>query len=85
MNVAAEILVVILSVFLAVFLILGIILTIYLINLTRQIRKVTNAAERTVGGLESVISKISKSISPIIVAETIAKYVKKFKKEKGDE
>jgi sensor domain CHASE-containing protein len=84
MNVAAEILVIILSVFLALFLILGITLMVYLINLTRQIRKVTNAAERTVGGFESLISKISKSISPIIVAETIAKYINKFKKEKGE-
>ncbi len=84
MNLAAEILVIILSVFLALFLILGIILTIYLINLTRQIRKVTDAAERTVGSVESVVSKITKTISPIFVAEMVSGFIKKFKKEKGD-
>ena len=85
MNSAAEILVVILSIFLALFLILAITLTIYLINLTRQIRKVTNAAERTVGNLESVISKCTKVISPIFVAEMVTGFLKKVKKEKrGD-
>ena len=85
MNSAAEVLVVILSVFLGLFLILAITLTIYLINLTRQIRKVTNAAERTVGNLESVVSKFSKVISPIFVAEMVTGFVKKFnKKNKGD-
>lgn len=84
MNSAAEVLVVILSVFLGLFLILAITLTIYLINLTRQIRKVTNAAERTVGNLESVISGITKVISPMVVAEMITKFVKKIKKSKGD-
>ena len=84
MNSAAEVLVVILSIFLALFLILGITLTIYLINLTRQIRKVTNAAERTVGNLESVVSKFSKVISPIFVAEMVTKFIRKIKKEKRD-
>ena len=84
MNSAAEVLVVILSIFLALFLILGITLTIYLINLTRQIRKVTNAAERTVGNLESVESKFSKVISPIFVAEMVTKFIRKIKKEKRD-
>jgi sensor domain CHASE-containing protein len=84
MNSAAEVLVVILSVFLALFLVLAITLTIYLINLTRQIRKVTNAAERTVGDLESLVSKVTKVVSPIFVAEMVGSFIKKFKKEKGD-
>ena len=84
MSSAAEILVVILSVFLAIFLILAIVLTVYLINLTRQIRKVTDSAERTVGSLASVVSSASKLISPIYIAEMFANLMKKSKKNKGD-
>ena len=82
MSSSAEILVIILSVFLAFFLILGIILTIYLISLTRQIRRVTKSAERTVGNLESVVAGFSKVMAPIFVAEMVTKLVKKFKKSK---
>lgn len=82
MSPAAEILVVILSIFLAFFLILGIVLIIYLINLTRQIRKVTKSAERTAYNLESIIGGVVKLTSPVIIAEMITKIVKKFKKDK---
>jgi len=84
MSPAAEILVVILSIFLAFFLILGIVLTIYLINLTREIRKVTKSAERTVYNLETVVQRVSNVTSPLIVASMINKIIKKFKKDKGD-
>lgn len=80
MSSAAEILVIILSVFLAIFLILAITLTVYLIVLTKQIRRVTQSAERTVGHIESTISGISKVTSPLFVAEIIGRYIKKFKK-----
>jgi uncharacterized membrane protein len=85
MNLAAEILVIILSVFLAIFLVLAIVLTGYLISLTRQIRKVTNSAEKTVGDLGSVISGFAKLISPMFIAEMIAKVFNKFKKDKEKE
>lgn len=85
MSSAAEILVIILSVFLTIFLILGIILAIYLISLTSKIRRVTKSAERTVNNLESTVSKASKIISPIFVSEMIARFIKKFKKNKKDE
>jgi predicted PurR-regulated permease PerM len=84
MSPAAEILVIILSIFLAFFLVLGIVLIIYLINLTRQIRKVTNSAERTAYNIESVVENINKFTSPIILAGIITNFVKKFKKEKGE-
>jgi len=84
MSPAAEILVVILSVFLAIFLALGIALIIYLIVLTRQIRKITSAAERTVDNIESVVTGVSKVVSPMYVAEIIAKYVKKFNSKKKE-
>lgn len=84
MSPAAEILVIILSIFLAFFLILGIVLTIYLINLTRQIRKVTDSAERTVNNLESAVNGFVRFTSPLMVAKIIAKLFKKTKKDKGE-
>ncbi len=84
MSPAAEILVIILSIALAFFLILGIALAIYLIVLTKQIRKVTKSAERTVENFESVVSGVSKIITPIYIAETVNNFVKKFKKSKKD-
>jgi uncharacterized protein YoxC len=80
MSSAAEILVIILSVFLALFLVLAVILIGYLIALTRQIRRVTKSAERTVGHIESTVSGISKVTSPLFVAEIIGRYIKKFMK-----
>lgn len=85
MNLATEILVIILSVFLAIFLIIGITLLIYLVKLTRDIRRVTESAGRTVGHIESLAAGASKIASPLFVAELISRYVKKFKKfKKGD-
>ena len=84
MDPAAEVLVIFLSIFLFIFLLIGIILAIYLINLTRQIRKITNSAERTVYNIEKVVTGASKIISPIFLAEIIAKLVNKFKKSKKE-
>ena len=86
MSSSSEVLVIILSIALAVFLVLGITLIIYLIVLTHQIRKITNSAERTVDSIESVVSKISKVITPIYMSEVIKTFVNKVKKnKKGDE
>lgn len=84
MNFAAELLVIILSVTLTIFLIFAIILTVYLINLTRQIRKVTALAERTVDGIETAVSNVVKMSIPMCIVEMVAKIVKKSKKDKGD-
>jgi uncharacterized membrane protein len=84
MSPAAEILVIILSIFLAFFLALGIALIIYLIVLTRQIRKVTKSAERTVENLGSVVTGFTKVVSPLFVAEMVSKFIKKIKKNKGE-
>lgn len=84
MSPAAEILVIILSIFLAFFLALGIALVIYLIVLTRQIRKLTKSAERTVGSVESVVTGFSKVISPIFIAEMVTGFVKKFNSKKKE-
>jgi predicted PurR-regulated permease PerM len=85
MSPAAEILVIILSVVLTIFLIVGVVLIIYLIVLTRQIRKVTKSAERTVEDFGSIVSRVSKAVKPIFVAETINSIMKKFKKKKKQE
>jgi len=85
MNSAAEALVIILSVALAFFLVLGIVLMIYLIILTRQIRRVTNSAEKTVENLGSVLSGVSKVVTPVYIAEMVGKFVKKAKKSKKED
>ena len=79
MSSAAEILVVILSIALTFFLILGMVLVIYLIVLTRQIRKITKSAERTVNDIESTVVGFSKILSPIFVTEMVSKIITKFK------
>ena len=84
MNSAAEVLVIILSIALAFFLVLGIVLMIYLIILTRQIRRVTNSAEKTVDNLGSVVSGLSKVITPMYIAEMVGKFVKKSKRSKKE-
>jgi len=79
MSSAAEILVVILSIVLSLFLILGMVLMVYLIVLTRQIRKITKSAERTVDDLESTVADFSKIVSPIFIAEMVNRFIKKFR------
>lgn len=84
MNLAAEILVIILSVSLTVFLVVGIILTIYLINLTRQIRKISMSAERVADDFSSMVSKVVRVVSPMLAAEAIAKFLKRFNRDKEE-
>jgi len=84
MSASAEILVVILSIFLAFFLLLGIVLTIYLIDLTRQIREVTKTAGRTVANIESVVDRVVRLTSPVLFAEIIKNFIKKIKKDKEE-
>ena len=76
----AQILVIILSVFLAIFLLVGIILVILLINVTRQIKKISSSAERTIGRIEKAVTGASALMSPIMMLRMITKQLKKFKK-----
>jgi len=92
MDTATFILVIILSVFLAIFLLLGIVLLIYIIRITKEIRKITDAAQRTVTHIENVVSGISKLTTPVVLADLVGSYLKKFttglkpsKRKKGDE
>jgi uncharacterized protein YoxC len=76
----AQILVVILSVFLAVFLLLGIVLTALLIKVTRQIKSVTDSAERTAHNIEGIVSSVTKFTSPAFFMRMVTKHFKKGKK-----
>lgn len=71
MEGAAGILVVILSVFLAIFLILAIVLVVMLIKVTRQIKSVTNSAQRTVEGVEKTVRSFSAVSGPLAVARMV--------------
>ena len=88
MDTATEILIIMLSVTLTVFLIVAIILSIYLIKLTKDIRSITTAAERTANNIEATVNNISKAVSPMFAAEMISRYINKFRNKgykKGDE
>jgi len=78
----AYVLVIILSVFLALFLLLGIILVVLLIRVTTQIKGVTDSARRTAENIESMVGNASKFSAPGLVARSLFKQVRKFKKEK---
>jgi len=77
----AQVLVIILSIFLAIFLLLGIILTVLLIKVTKQIKSVTQSAERTVNGLEKMVMNASTFTSPAHLAKIIFGQVKKMQRK----
>lgn len=84
MDQAAEILVIIVSSVLFLFLVVGIILGVYLIRLTAEIRRLTKSAQDTVSTIESAVSGAVRAASPVYVAQMVNRYIKKYKKGKGD-
>lgn len=76
----AQILVIILSVFLALFLALSVALVILLIKVTRQIKRITSSAERTVSKVENVASNFSVASSPTVLAKVAKTFVNNLKK-----
>ena len=76
----AQILVIILSVFLAIFLLLAIVLTTLLIKVTRQIKSVTDSAERTATSIEGVVANVTRITSPSFLIRAVTKRLKKSKK-----
>lgn len=74
------ILVIILSVFLALFLALAIALMILLIRVTKQIKSVTSAAERTALKFESAAANVATFASPIALAKIIKSFINERKK-----
>ena len=76
----AQVLVIILSVFLALFLLLGIVLLVLLIKVTKQIKSVAGAAERTALKFEGVASNFATFSSPFAIAKLVTSFIKKSKK-----
>lgn len=76
----AQVLVIILSVFLAIFLLLGIVLLALLIKVTRQIKSVAGAAERTALKVEGMATNIAAFSSPVAIAKMVSSFVKNFRK-----
>lgn len=78
----AQVLVIILSVFLAIFLLLAIALVVLLIKVTRQIKSVAGAAERTALKFESVAGQVAAISSPLAIAKIVTNYIIKAKSKK---
>jgi uncharacterized protein YoxC len=76
----AQVLVIILSLFLGLFLLLAIILTVMLIKVTRQIKTVTDSAQRTAEHIEKTVAGVSKITSPMVILRMVTKYFNKAKK-----
>lgn len=72
----AQVLVIILSVFLALFLLLSTILVVLLIKVTRQIKTVAGAAERTALKFENTASNIATFSSPVALAKMVTAFFK---------
>ena len=78
----AQVLVIILSVFLAVFLLLGTVLVVMLIKVTRQIKSVAGAAERTALKFESAAGQFAAVASPLAILKMVTNYIIKAKSNK---
>ncbi|MGE5299300.1 MAG: hypothetical protein ACM3KF_04650 [Acidobacteriota bacterium] len=76
----AQVLVIILSVFLAIFLLLGIVLLALLIKVTRQIKSVAGAAERTALKVEGMATNIAAFSSPVAIVKMVSSFVKNIRK-----
>ena len=75
----AQVLVIILSVFLAIFLLLGIVLLALLIKVTRQIKSVAGAAERTALKVEGFATNVAAFTSPTSIVRMVSSFVKNIK------
>jgi hypothetical protein len=76
----AQILVIILSIVLALFLIVGVILGLMLVRLTKQIRMIAAAAERTVEGFERAAHSARLASIPTMIIGRVLKFMKKEKR-----
>lgn len=81
----AQILVITLAVALVIFLVLAIILTIKLIQISRQIRRITNTAERAAVKVESVVNSAAAMVAPAAIAKIVKSMMYKTKKHKNKE
>lgn len=79
---ASEILLIVVSSVLSIFLIVAIILGIYLIKLTAEIRSLTKRAQSTVDHIDTAVSGVSKILSPMVMANMVTGFFKKFGKKR---
>lgn len=77
MDGAAGILVIILGLTLAVFLVLAVVLMILLIRVTKQIKSITDSAERTVHNVESAANNMSRFAMPVAAARAVRQVLSK--------
>lgn len=77
----AHILVIILSIFLALFLLLAIIFMIMLIRISRQIKTVTDSAQRTAENIERTIGNVTRITSPALFLKHISNFIKRKKRK----
>lgn len=82
MDWATQTLVVVLSIMLAIFLVLSIVLTASLIRVTKQIKRVTDQAEKTVTNVSGLVGNMAKFASPAIMSRVATEFVKNFKSKK---
>lgn len=80
MDGAAGVLVVILGVVLAVFLVLAVILMALLIRVTKQIKHITDSAERTVQKMEHAAGNVSRLTTPMAAAKMLRSVLRRKKK-----
>ena len=77
----AQILVIILSLLLAIFLLMAIFLVGMLIKVTRQIKRVTESAERTAGRIEHVVARFGSVKLSAAAGRKIFDLIKKIRKK----
>lgn len=80
MDGAASVLVILLAIALAIFLVLGIILMILLIRISRQIKHITDGAERTVAAAQETMTSVRRFTTPAVAARIVMGLVKKQRK-----
>jgi hypothetical protein len=82
MDWATQTLVIVLSIMLAIFLVLSIVLIVLLIRITKQIRRVTDTAEKTVTNVSGFVDTAVKFASPAVMSRVASEFVKNFKSKK---
>jgi len=79
---AAQVLVIILGAALAFFLILAIALLVYLIKIARQIRRITETAERAARKFDGIMAIAQKAAAPAVITKVVADLVQRFTDKK---
>lgn len=79
---AAQVLVIILGAALAFFLILAIALLVYLLKIARQIKRITETAERAASKFDGIMAIAQKAAAPAVITKVVADLVQRFADKK---